>query len=304
MLDGLNQAARHWRPDIVVHEPAALAAPLACQALNLRRVTHGYGLRPPQEYLDDAMGFFGSQWRDRGLEAPGDGGPDRPLHLDIAPQSLQPAVVPAQDSVFGFNAYRPDATALPALPGELLAALQRPPARGPRIYVTFGTVFNRSAALMVAARAAARLGGTVVVTVGADGDPQCLAGLGAHMHVRRFVDQAAVLPHCDVVISHGGAGTMLGAAAHGVPQLVLPQAADHFRNGRALSSVGAGRTVEPESQTLEAVTAVLSLVATSGALLRGARTLAQEMSAMPDASAAASALESWNSCPSSRPQVA
>ena len=31
--------------------------------------------------------------------------------------------------------------------------------RGPRIYVSFGTVFHRSAAFLTAARAAARLGG-------------------------------------------------------------------------------------------------------------------------------------------------
>lgn len=303
MLDGVDQAARHWRPDVVVHEPAALAAPLVCQALNLRRVTHGYGLHPPQAYLDDAMGLFGPQWRARGLVAPVDSGRDHQPHLDIAPPSLQPAVVPAHDGVFGFNAYRPDATAMSPLPGELLAALQRSTARGPRMYVTFGTVFNRSAALRVAARAAARLGGTVVVTVGPDGDPKSLAGLGAHVHVHRFVDQAAVLPHCDVVISHGGAGTMLGAAAHGLPHLVLPQAADHFRNGRALSSFGAGRTVDLESQTVEAVTSALSLVATSGALHRRARTLAQEMAAMSDACAAATTLEHWNASPPRRPRV-
>ena len=31
MLDGVEQAVRHWGPDFVVHEPAALAAPLVCQ---------------------------------------------------------------------------------------------------------------------------------------------------------------------------------------------------------------------------------------------------------------------------------
>lgn len=292
MLEGVEQAVRRWRPDVVVNEPAALAVPLVCQPLGLRHVTHGYGLRPPREYLEDAMRFFGPQWRARGLEPPADGGLRRHLELDIAPPSLQAAAAPAEEAgVFRYNAYRADPRGLFALPGGLRAALRRSTARGSRTYVTFGTVFNRSLALIAAARAAARLGGTVVVTVGADGDLQSFAGLGAHVHVHRFVDQAALLPHCDVVVSHGGAGTMLGAAAHGLPHLVLPQAADHFRNGRALSSVSAGRTVDPEFQTVELVTSSLSVVLTSGALQKGATTLAREMAAMPDASAAATALE-------------
>ena len=247
------------------------------------------------------MRLFEPQWRERGLEAPVDGHPHRHLNLDIAPASLQAAAAPAKDGGFRFNAYRPRPRVLIALPGEIQAALQRSTARRPRMYVTFGTVFNRCAAFITAAQAAARLGGAVVVTAGADGDLQGLAGLGSHVHVHRFVDQAALLPHCDVVVSHGGAGTMLGAAAHGLPHLVLPQAADHFRNGRALSAVGAGRAVDPEFQTIEAVTSSLTALLTTAALERGAKTLAREMAAMPDGAAAAIEVERWNFCaPSDR----
>lgn len=296
MLEGVDQAARRWRPDFVVHEPAALAAPLVCQQLGLRNVVHGYGLRPPRRYLEDAMSFFGSHWRARGLEAPADGGLYRHLYLDIAPRRLQPSTGAVKEGVLRFNVCRPAGTVPPALPDELRVALQRPAARRPRIYVTFGTVFNRSPMLIAAARAAARLGGTVVVTIGADGDLQSFAGLGAHVHVHRFVDQDALLSHCDVVVSHGGAGALLGAAAHGVPHLVLPQAADHFRNARAILSANAGRAVEPERQNVEAVTASLSALLEDGALHVEARTLAQEMAAMPDAAAAASTLERWQAC--------
>lgn len=296
MLEGVERAARTWRPDFVVSEPAALAVPLVCRQLGLRHATHGYGLRPPREYVEEAMNFFGRYWRARGLEVPAEGGLHRHLELDIAPESLQASTGPKNGHVFRFNAYHP-ATALPsALPATLQEALQQMSERRPRIYVTFGTVFNRSPALLVAARAAARLGGTVVVTVGPDGDLPSLAQLGAHVHVHRFVDQGAVLPHCDAVVSHGGAGAMLGAAAHGVPHLVLPQAADHFRNARALLRVSAGRSVELERQSVEAVSSELSKLLASGGLRAGATLVAQEMAAMPDAAAAANMLEGWHSC--------
>lgn len=293
MLDGVDQAVRRWRPDIVVHEPAALAAPLVCQQLGLRHVCHGYGLRPPSAYLGDAMRFFGPFWRARGLEPPADGGLYRHLYLDIAPGCLQPVAGSNEAEVFRFDPYSGERAMPAALPAELHAALRSPAARAPRIYLSFGTVFNRSPALMAAARAAQRAGGTVVVTIGADGDPRCFEALGANVHVRRFVAQAALLPHCDAVVSHGGAGTLLGAAAHGLPHLMLPQAADHFRNARAISSVHAGRMVDLACQTVARITASLTALLHSGALAAGARRVAHEIAGMPDAAAAASMLERW-----------
>ena len=296
MCEGVDQAARRWRPDFVIHDPAALAAPLVCRQLGLQNVAHGYGLRPPREYLEAAMGFFGPLWREKGWEPPVDGGLYRHLSLDIAPRCLQPSTGPAEHRVFRFNAYRPSGAAPPALPVELRAVFQGPATRRPRIYVTFGTVFNHRPALRTAARAAAQLGGTVVVTIGADGDLPNFADLGTNVHVHRFLDQRALLPYCDLVVSHGGAGTLLGAAAHGVPHLALPQAADHFRNARAILSVNAGRTIEPVRQTVPDVTSSLSEMLGNDALIVGAKALAQEMAAMPDANAAVDRLERWQEC--------
>ncbi len=293
MVGGVEQVVRHWHPDFVVHEPAALAAPLVCSQLGVRNVTHGYGLRPPARYLEDAMSFFGSHWRARGMAIPLDGGLYRHLYLDIAPPSLQRPLQTSDESVLRFNPYRADIAGASVLPADLRAALQASVTRGPRIYVTFGTVFNRGPALVVAARAAARLGATVVVTVGADGDPEPFSSMGEHVSAHRFLDQAALLPHCELVVSHGGAGTLLGAAAHGVPQLILPQAADHFRNARALCSVNAGRVVDPEHQTEAEVTAAMAKVLNSDVQSVAAAALAREISGMSDAAAAAHRLERW-----------
>lgn len=290
MLEGIERAAQAWQPDLVVGEAAALAAPLVCRQLGIPHATHGYGLRPPLEYVVEAMNFFGPSWRSRGLDVPADGGLHRHLDLDIAPPSLQ-ASTGCRPGGIRYNAQGPVPASLPA---GLDAALRHSCARRPRIYVTFGSVFNHRPLLRVAAQAAAGLGGTVVVTVGPDGDPSVLAEFGARVHVHRFVDQAAVLPHCDAVVSHGGAGVMLGAAAHGVPHLVLPQAADHFRNARALERVPAGAAVEPVDPSAETVGRALSTLLGCRAAVAGARLLADEMAAMPDAAALAALLEGWH----------
>lgn len=292
MVRGVEEAVHLWRPDVVVHEPAALAVPLVCQPLGLPHVTHGYGLRPPRQYLEDAMAFLGTEWRARGLQVPADGGLYRYLYMDIAPRSLQAPGQPARGDVFPFNPFAACALDGVALPAEVQQALQSA-APGPRIYVTFGTVFNRSPAMLAAVRAASRVAAMVVVTVGADGDPEPFARMGGRVCVQRFVDQTALLPHCDLVVSHGGAGTVLGAAAYGMPQLILPQAADHFRNARALTWVNAGRLLEPADQTPERISEAMLGALQTDAMVVAARKLAGEMSSMPDATAAASRLERW-----------
>ena len=45
----------------------------------------------------------------------------------------------------------------------------------------------------------------------------------------------------DAVVTHGGAGTTLGALAFGVPLLVLPQGADQYANAERVVAAGAGR---------------------------------------------------------------
>ncbi len=47
--------------------------------------------------------------------------------------------------------------------------------------------------------------------VGPDGDPAALGDVPPHVHPERFVPQEKVLPHLDIVVHHGGTGTMLGA---------------------------------------------------------------------------------------------
>jgi UDP:flavonoid glycosyltransferase YjiC (YdhE family) len=161
----------------------------------------------------------------------------------------------------------------------------------PRLYLTFGTVFNRSPALVLAAAGLARTGCTIVVTLGADGDHGRLGPVPPHVHVHSYVDQAALLPYCDAVVSHGGAGTMLGAAAHGLPQVLLPQAADHFRNARALSAVGVGTVIEPGELSTEAVHLAASALLESTPHRIAAQHLALEIGAMSEAAEVAAALE-------------
>ena len=84
------------------------------------------------------------------------------------------------------------------------------------------------------------------MTVGPHGDPAALGPQPAHVMVERYVSQTAVLPLCAAVVSHGGSGTVFGAAGLGLPQVCLPQAADQFRNTAGVVGSGAGIGLHPD----------------------------------------------------------
>lgn len=291
MVAGLEAAVTAWRPELVISEPAALAVPLVCARRGLRHATHAYGLRLPASHLAAAMDALAPWWRRAGLEPPSDAGLYRHLYLDIAPPALQGATDGGGALGVRTLALRPAGASLedaPPLPPALARALAR--TARPVVYVSFGTVFNRRAALRAAAQAVGGMDVTAVVTVGHDGEPAALGALPRHVHVWRHVEQAALLPLCQAVVSHAGAGTLLGAAAHGLPQVLLPQAADQFRNARALVATGAARQLMPAQVSTGLIAAALREALGCAAIGQAAASLSREIAAMPAAMAVAALL--------------
>ena len=88
--------------------------------------------------------------------------------------------------------------------------------------------------------------------------------------------QSALLPHVDVVVSHGGAGTTLGAIVYGVPHVVLPQQTmSQLRNAQKIDTLGLGVAVAadaPAGAIVDAVRRVLGddAFAKSAARMRAA----------------------------------
>lgn len=289
MLADLAAVVDRWQPDLVINEVAALAAPLVCVQRRIRHVTHAFGLLPPATHLAAAMQEFGAAWQAAGQPAPVDAALFRHLYIDIVPSSLQksPAASPARTLALSPASSRQ--VCGPALPAALQQLLDG--ARRPRVYLSFGTVFNNTGALATAVQALATLEVQAVVTVGHDGDASRLGRLPPNVHVERYIDQSALLASCDAVVSHAGAGTLLGAAAQGLPQLLLPQAADHFRNARALVEAGAGRLIEPAQLSAGAVAQGLQQLLASASVRAAARRLAAEIAAMPTAEDVSARLE-------------
>ena len=64
------------------------------------------------------------------------------------------------------------------------------------------------------------------------------------MHAVEYLAQTRILPNVDLVVSHGGAGTSMGALAYGLPHLVMPgNAPSQQRNAMRTEAIGLGLCV-------------------------------------------------------------
>ena len=64
--------------------------------------------------------------------------------------------------------------------------------------------------------------------------------LGERMWGEQFVPQTAIVPHCDVIITHGGNNTVGEAFTFGVPTIVLPLFWDQYDNAQRIDECGFG----------------------------------------------------------------
>lgn len=128
------------------------------------------------------------------------------------------------------------------------------------------------------------------MTVGPGVDPARFGPQPPHVLVERYLPHALLLPRCDLVVSQGGAGILLGGLAHGLPHLVLPQGADQFDNAEAARRAGVGLVLDTAEVTVSAVTAAATRLLTDPSYAAAARRVQAEIAAMPTADEAVVAL--------------
>jgi UDP:flavonoid glycosyltransferase YjiC (YdhE family) len=132
----------------------------------------------------------------------------------------------------------------------------------------------------------ARMPVNVLATTGPGLDPDLLGPVPPAVRTAPFLPQAAVLPLCTAVVSHTGAGTMLGALCHGLPQLCIPQGTDQPSNTAALVPTGAALALQPEEVTADSVAECLGRLLGEPSFRAAAERLRAEIEAMPTAGTA------------------
>ena len=166
-----------------------------------------------------------------------------------------------------------------AEPGELPAWVLEH--ERPLMYLTFGTAFANPDLLRTAAAGLSRLDAEVLVATGPEVDPSAVGDMPGNVHVLPWVPQADLLAHADLVLHHGGAGTTVAAMANGLPQLVVPQGADQFRNAEIVATAGLGAQLVGEQFTADAVHEVARKLLQDNEVHAAATGVAAEIAAMP-----------------------
>ncbi len=303
--DGILDLATGWRPDLVVHEDMEMGSWIAAERMGIPHVViQATAWRPPiRRIAASAQATIRAR---HGLpEDPELAGQDGALWFTTRPPTLRDSGIrwPSRlrelrsDADDRLGARGPGARgsgtrgsggAGNAEP-ELRDWLSRDAGR-PRVAVTLGTVnADRLDLFRAILDGLADLDVEVVVALGRD--PATLGAVPANARVEAYVPMSELLPRSAFVVHHAGSGTMLAALAAGRPMVLVPIAAD--QPDTAIACVAAGVAIRLDSTALAADdvrTAAVRLL-DEPAFAQRALLVAAEIAAMPDATAAVTAIE-------------
>lgn len=197
-------------------------------------------------------------------------------YLDICPESLQSP---------GFRAgveripMRPLGWSFPddELP-DVVAERTRPV-----VYVTVSSALDNVAGttLRDIATGLARLPVEVLLSTGTVA-AEDLGELPDNVHVRSWVPQSLVIPHCAMVVHHGGPGAMLNALAAGLPQIVLPDPQSIEAGvSTAVHESGTGAVLPQDEVTPDGIHELARTLLADDAVRTAAAAFAEEIAAMP-----------------------
>jgi UDP:flavonoid glycosyltransferase YjiC (YdhE family) len=261
VADGTVALADEWRPDLVLHEGLAPAGALAAARRGVPSV------------LVDALIFDG-----RRLFSAVTSHVDGLAHrhgVDALPDPAD-AVVAIPPSLVGERPGRPMRYVLAAGHGDVPDWLTRPSPR-PVVLVSRSTVADPRPDRMMARVVEAAAESDVDVVLVRPDRLVARRPLPPNVRTTGWLPFADVLPHVAGIVHHGGAGTVMGALAAGVPQVVVPGAGDRTVHARRVAARGAGLAVPVREITAETLDRLVS----DPELAASAREVAAEIAAMP-----------------------
>jgi len=234
MLPHVEALCAEWSPDIVLRDPCEYASAVVASRSGIPIAQIAISLAEP-EAGSIAVAAPALEEHLAGLT--------RELHaspyLTRFPASLDPSPFPTT-----IRFHEPHDAAGGPLPDWWDGS------DAPLVYMTFGTVLGHMSiagdVYATALTAVEDSGTRILLTVGRRFDRSNLGVIPANVRVEAWVEQAVVLDEADLVVCHGGSGTVFGALRAGVPVVVVPIFADQFENGRRVAEHGAGLVVETQ----------------------------------------------------------
>lgn len=239
MMEALVPLFDEFRPDLVVHETSELASSPIATSKDIPSVTAAFSGELPGPVLAAGVVAAAPLWSRFGLDVPHDLG----MYADAY---LHPFAPPLGQRPMGATIHDMQPLTVAGQSSDLPDWLESIGTERPFVYATYGTEDGPRGPWRAIVGGLASVDVDAVVTVGRGVDLDPLRAMLADLppgriRIEHYVPQAILMERAAVVISHGGAGTMLAAGVAGVAQIAMPVAADQFDNADAF--VGAGVAV-------------------------------------------------------------
>jgi MGT family glycosyltransferase len=169
------------------------------------------------------------------------------------------------------------------------APWEPPAGEGPLIYLSLGSLGSGDVELMRTLIATlADVPARIVVSKGPQHDQLELAD---NMSGAEFLPQVSILPHADLVITHGGNNTVTECLRFGKPTVILPLFWDQYDNAQRLHETGFGIRLDTYAHAPEELTGAIDrLLGDEGLRARLAR-VARRLAGVPGTVTAADLIE-------------
>jgi UDP:flavonoid glycosyltransferase YjiC (YdhE family) len=289
MASDLVMIAKDLHFDVIVREFWEFGGYIAAEVLNLPHATLGIGFAPSMDYLTT---WIGRQLD--GLRAAYGLPPDpqlttlfRHLYLHCLPDTYQP-VASAGKTAYSIRPPLFDRTGTETLPDWV----DKLPAR-PVVYATLGTICNKTNNIIFDMILAGLHDEpcNLILTVGRTQNPDAFGPQPDNIHIERYIPQTLLFSHCDMVITHGGYNTVMSALSHGLPLLVVPIGADQPAHAERCAELGVARVISPDRLNPQAIRDGVREILGNADYRERARSIQNEIAAMPDISRAVELLE-------------
>ena len=120
---------------------------------------------------------------------------------------------------------------------------------GPVVHATLGTVADRPDLLRTIIEGLADEPLTLIVATGPRRDPGTLGALPRNVRAAPYISHQQLLPRCDAIITHAGAGTLIASIILGLPLLLIPMFGDQPANAEMAERAGVALIIQPSAIT-------------------------------------------------------
>jgi MGT family glycosyltransferase len=303
----IELAAQIGKPDLIVTDPFLSAAALAAEALDVSLAVCGWPAQKElnEEFLFPVQKTLGSDSQERiarlcqrfGLQG-----------INFA-KGPTPSILSQRLHVSYFNKLWFQADADNLLPQNLFVGGKPTPPQDappqwltdipqeiPLALITLGSVFTGDLGFFSwAAQAVARLRHIPIVVIGwnpimPEAKAELKAALPPVTRLLNWVDFDHLLPRTKLMIHHGGMGTTHAALIHGIPQIVVPHAADQRGQARRVAQAKVGLNLTAHDVRHGALLEGANALIRDQAVKDNARQFAEDMASLGGAAKAAEAL--------------